>query len=97
MVQKFDTRKIYKLSNEVIFSPPFLSVSPFLLLNLVRRQCFAYAIGLYTRPDKKGDQMLNFVLMRIAFCRGVENTRGSTLDVKCCPMYRLRKIKGLDR
>ena len=37
MVQKFDARKIYKLSNEVIFFAPFLSVSPFLLLNLVRR------------------------------------------------------------
>ena len=35
------------------FSPPFLSVSPFLLLNLVRRQCYAYAIGLYTRPEIK--------------------------------------------
>ena len=32
VVQKFDTRKIYQLSNEVIFSPPFLSVSPHLLL-----------------------------------------------------------------
>ena len=35
------------------FSPPFLSVSPFLLLNLVRRRCYAYAIGLYTRPEIK--------------------------------------------
>ena len=35
------------------FWPPFLSVSPFLLLNLVRRQCHAYAIGLYTRPEIK--------------------------------------------
>ena len=35
------------------FSPPFLSVTPFLLLNLVRRQCYAYAIGLYTRPEIK--------------------------------------------
>ena len=35
------------------FSPPFLSVSPFLLLNLARRQCYAYAIGLYTRPEIK--------------------------------------------
>ena len=35
------------------FAPPFLSVSPFLLLNLVRRQCYAYAIGLYTRPEIK--------------------------------------------
>ena len=53
VVQKFDTRKIYQLSNEVIFSPPFLSVSPFLLLNLARRQSYAYAIGLYTRPEIK--------------------------------------------
>ena len=53
VVQKFDTRKIYKLSNEVIFSPPFLSVSPFLLSNLVRRECYAYSIGLYTRPEIK--------------------------------------------
>ena len=35
------------------FSPPFLSVSPFLLLNLVRWQCHAYAIGLYTRLEIK--------------------------------------------
>ena len=35
------------------FWPPFLSVSPFLLLNLARRQCHAYAIGLYTRPEIK--------------------------------------------
>ena len=35
------------------FSPPFLSVSPFLLLNLARRQSYAYAIGLYTRPEIK--------------------------------------------
>ena len=35
------------------FSPPFLSVSSFLLLNLVRRQCYAYATGLYTRPEIK--------------------------------------------
>ena len=34
-------------------SPPFLSVSPFSLLNLARRQCYAYAIGLYTRPEIK--------------------------------------------
>ena len=52
MVQKFDTRKIYQLSNEVIFSTPFLSVSPFLLLNLARRQCYAYAISLYAIDRK---------------------------------------------
>ena len=53
VVQKFDTRKIYQQSNEVIFSPPFLSVSPFLLLSLARRQSYAYAIGLYARPEIK--------------------------------------------
>ena len=53
VVQKFENRKIYKLSNEVIFLAPFLSVSPFLLLNLERRQSYAYAIGLYTRPEIK--------------------------------------------
>ena len=53
-VQKVDTRKIYQLSNEVIFFPAFfLSVSPFLLLNLARRQCYAYALGLFTRPEIK--------------------------------------------
>ena len=35
------------------FSPPFLSVSPFLHLNLARRQSYAYAVGLYTRPEIK--------------------------------------------
>ena len=50
VVQKFDTRKIHQLSNEVIFFAPSLSVSPFLLLNLSRRQCYASAIGLFTRP-----------------------------------------------
>jgi len=35
------------------FSPPFLSVSPFLLSNLAQRQCYAYSIGLYTRPEIK--------------------------------------------
>ena len=35
------------------FWPPFLSVSPFLLLNLAQRQSYAYAIGLYTRPEIK--------------------------------------------
>ena len=53
VVQKVDTRKIYQLSNEVISLPPFFSVSPFLLLNLARRQCYAYAIGLFTRSEVK--------------------------------------------
>ena len=35
------------------FSPPFLSVSPFLLLNFARRQSCAYVIGLYTSPEIK--------------------------------------------
>ena len=54
VVQKVGTRKIYQLSNEVIFFlPPFFSVSPFLLLNLARRQCYAYAVGLFTRSEIK--------------------------------------------
>ena len=52
------------------FSPPFLSVSPFLLLNLARRQCYAYAIGLFTRleikswPDVKFCAHAQYVLPR---------------------------------
>ena len=42
------------------FSPPFLSVSPFLLLSLVRRQCYAYAVGLYTRPEIKSRPDVKF-------------------------------------
>ena len=55
VVQKFDTRKIYKLSNEVtFFSPFFVCFSLFAFkLVLVRQQCYAYAIGLYTRPEIK--------------------------------------------
>ena len=67
VVQKFDTRKIYQLSNEVIFAPPFLSVSPFLLLNLARRQSYSYAIGLFTRPEIKGDWMLSFCSCAVRF------------------------------
>ena len=53
------------------FSSPFLSVSSFLLLNLARRQSYAYTIGLYTRPEIKSRPDLKFVLMRSAFCHGV--------------------------
>ena len=53
VVQKFDIRKICPPSNEVIFSPLFLSVSAILLLNLAQRQCYAYVIGLFTRPEIK--------------------------------------------
>ena len=53
VVQKFDIRKICPRSNEVIFSPPFLSVSALLLLNLAQRQCYAYVIGLITRLEIK--------------------------------------------
>ena len=35
------------------FRPLFLSVSAVLLLNLALRQCYAYAIGLFTRPEIK--------------------------------------------
>ena len=32
-----------------------------------------------TRPEKKADRMLNFVLMRSAFCRGVSRDDPTTL------------------
>ena len=35
------------------FFRPLLSVSPFFLLNLARWQCYAYTIGLFTRPRIK--------------------------------------------
>ena len=35
------------------FRSPFLSVSPILLLNLTRPQCYAYVIDVYTRPEIK--------------------------------------------
>ena len=41
----------------------------------MRRQCYAHAIGLYTRPEIKADRMLHFVLMRRVFCRGVAGSR----------------------
>ena len=52
-VQKFDTRKIYQLSNEVIFFAPYFVCFSLLAFNLARRQSYAYAIGLYTRPEIK--------------------------------------------
>ena len=53
MVQKFDTRKIYQLSNEVIFFAPFFVCFSLLLLNLEGRRCYAYPIGLLTRQEIK--------------------------------------------
>ena len=53
VVQKFDARKIYKLSNEVIFSAPFFVCFSLFAFELGGRQCYAYAIGLYTRPEIK--------------------------------------------
>ena len=53
VVQKFDTRKIYHLSKKVIFFSPFLVCFSFFAFNLARRQSYAYAIGLYTRPEIK--------------------------------------------
>ena len=49
----------------MIFSFPFLSVSPFLLLNLVQRQRYAYAIGLYTRPEIKRLKNLRSVVLNV--------------------------------
>ena len=82
VVQKFDTRKIYKLSNEVIFFAPFLSVSPFLLLNLVRRHCCAYAIGLYTSwPHVKFCAHAQCVLPRCSCPQGGGRAWGGDLIV----------------
>ena len=53
VMQKFDTRKIYQLLNEVSFLPPFLSLSAFLFLNVAQQQCYAYTIGLFTRLEIK--------------------------------------------
>ena len=51
--KRLTLENIYPPSNEVIFSPPFLSVSVFLLLNLAQRQCYALVIGLFPRPEIK--------------------------------------------
>ena len=51
--KRLTLENIYPPSNEVIFSPPFLSVSVFLLLNLAQRQCYAYVISLFPRPEIK--------------------------------------------
>ena len=42
------------------FSPPFFVCFSLFALNSARRQCYAYAIGLFTGPEKKADRMLNF-------------------------------------
>ena len=74
VVQKFDTRKIYQLSNEVIFFVPFFVRFSLFAFNLTRRQSYAYAIGLYTRPEIKSWPDVKFcahaqcVLLRC--CRG---------------------------
>ena len=52
-----------------------MSVSPFLLLNLARRQSYAYAIGLYTRPEIKSWPDIKFCAHAHCVCRGV--------DVRC--------------
>ena len=51
--KSFTREKYMSFRMKWFFPPPFVPVSPFLLLNLVRRQCYAYAIGLYTRPEIK--------------------------------------------
>ena len=60
VVQKFDTRKIYQLSNEVIFFAPYFVCFSLFAFNLARRQSYAYAIGLYTRPEIKSSCTVRF-------------------------------------
>ena len=67
------------------FSPPFLSVSPFLLLNLVRRQCYAYAIGLHTRPEIKSWPDVKFC----AHAHCVLPRSSCPLFWECWPFYTL--------
>ena len=62
------------------FAPPFLSVSSFLLLNMVRRQCHAYAIGLYTRPEIKS-------WPDVKFC-----AHAQCVLPRCCCAWRWLKI-----
>ena len=53
VVQKCDARKIYQLPNEMIFLAPFFVCFSLWLLNFAWQQCYAYAIGLDTRPEIK--------------------------------------------
>ena len=63
----------------------FLSVSPFLLLNLARRQSYAYAISLYTRPEIKSWRDVKFcahaqcVLPRCCLNHTVQKGSGGVL------------------
>ena len=75
VMQKFHIRKICAPSNEVIFSPPFLSLSALLLLNLAQRQCYAYVIGLFTRPEIK-------IWPHVIFC-----DHAQCVLPRCCVRY----------
>ena len=72
VVPNFDTRKIYKLSNEVIFFAPFFVFLPFCF------QTWRYGNVMLTQlvyildRKQKADRVLNFVLVRSAFCGGVD-------------------------
>ena len=78
-----------------VFSPSFLSVSPFLLSNLVRRECYAYSIGLHTRPERKSWPDVKFcvhaqcVLPRCCAKEGGKETTGKALRL---PPYTLLKV-----
>ena len=75
VMQKFHIRKICAPSNEVIFSPPFLSLSALLLLNLAQRQCYAYVTGLFTRPEIK-------IWPHVIFC-----DHAQCVLPRCCVRY----------
>ena len=63
VVQKFDTRKIYQLWNEVIFFAPFFVCFSLFAFNLARRQSRDFKIGDYGR------------LGRLDRCHVTKNTR----------------------
>ena len=54
------------------FPPPFFVCFSLFEFKLGATSMSCLPIGLFTRPELKVDRMLNFVLMRSAFCRGVE-------------------------
>ena len=85
--QRLTLEKYISYGMKWFFSPPFLSVSLF-AFNLTRRQNYTYTVGLYTRPEIKVDRMLNFALMRSAFCRGfvLSKTWWNTQGANVCSL-----------
>ena len=62
VVQKSDTRKIYQLSNEVIFFAPFFVCFSLFAFKLgaTAMLCVRTVIGLFTRPEIKSSPDVKF-------------------------------------